>query len=100
MSDDLSAKLDALSKKVDQQAGFTRMVVVVCTTVLVAANCYAIIEYVIPTIPKLVVAEYMASMEQIVPAWNMISAKCCATKDDKKADMTDGAAKTDAPKAK
>jgi hypothetical protein len=51
----LEGKMEALSKQIDTQARFTRGVILLCTSAIIAAMFYTIIE-VLTTLPRSLVA--------------------------------------------
>lgn len=68
------SKLNQLTKHIDDQARFTRTVVVVSTAAILGVMAYALTETV-SYIPRLVVAEYMASMDTIISQWHLTEQK-------------------------
>ena len=64
----LDAKINHLQKKLEDQARFTRTVVVVCTTAILAVLFYMLTE-IFGSLPTLIVANYMANLDKIVMQW-------------------------------
>ena len=65
----LDAKIAQLSKQIQDQSRFTRVLTVACTTAILGVMFYTLIE-VFSTLPSLIVANYMAQMPTIVMQWN------------------------------
>jgi len=63
--------LAVLSKKIDDQARFTRGVVVICTLAIIAVVFYSLTSLV-SVIPGLVLAELMGNLEQVQTQWKLI----------------------------
>jgi hypothetical protein len=59
-----------LSKKIDDQARFTRTVVIICTLSILGINFYSLTSMV-TTLPDLVLAHFMGNLEQVVIEWKL-----------------------------
>ncbi|MBI4532591.1 MAG: hypothetical protein HY711_01485 [Candidatus Melainabacteria bacterium] len=64
------SRLNQLTKRIDDQARFTRTVVVVSTAAMLGVMAYALTE-IVTYIPRLVIAEYMASLDSIQSQWKL-----------------------------
>jgi Na+(H+)/acetate symporter ActP len=60
-----------LSKKIDDQARFTRSVSVICTLLILGVMFYTSTSL-ISVVPQLIVAHIMGNMEQLVQQWKLI----------------------------
>ena len=58
-----------LAKKIDDQARFTRSVVIICTLAVLGVMFYTLTE-VFTSLPQAVVLHYMANLEPIVKEWH------------------------------
>jgi hypothetical protein len=95
-----------LSKKIDEQARFTRSVVIICTLTILGVVFYTMTEM-FSSMPANIVMHYMANMEKIVYEWKLIEASMSSR--SKKSTLAppttpptaekSGAAKTDAKPA-
>ena len=63
--------LQALAKKVDEQARFTRSVVIICTLTILGVTFYTLTEM-FSNLPSMVILQYMSNLEKIVYEWNSI----------------------------
>jgi hypothetical protein len=65
--------LAELAKKIDDQARFTRGVVVVCTLSTLGVIFYTLTS-IVSTLPDLILAKYMGNMERVYQEWRLIEA--------------------------
>lgn len=65
--------IEQLSKKIDEQAKFTRLVSFTCTLVILGVMLYTVTE-IFNNLPALVVMHYMGNLEKIVDEWKLIEA--------------------------
>jgi hypothetical protein len=63
--------LAILSKKIDDQARFTRGVNIICTLAIIAVVFYSLTSLV-SVLPGLVLAEFMGNLEQVQTQWKLI----------------------------
>ena len=63
--------LQGLAKKVDDQARFTRSVVICCTLAIVGTTFYSLTEM-FSNLPALIVLQYMSNLEKIVYEWKSV----------------------------
>ena len=63
--------LAILSKKIDDQARFTRGVNIICTLAIIAVVFYSLTSLV-SVIPGLVLADLMSNLEQVQTQWKLI----------------------------
>lgn len=73
MSDGSSfeTSLAQLSKKIDEQARFTRSVVIICTLTILGVVFYTMTEM-FSSLPANIVLHFMGNMEKIVYEWKAI----------------------------
>ena len=60
-----------LSKKIDEQARFTRSVTIICTLTILGVMFYTLTEM-FSNLPGAIILHYMANLEKIVTEWNAI----------------------------
>jgi hypothetical protein len=60
-----------LSKKIDDQARFTRAVNVICTLATIAVVFYSLTSLV-SVLPDLVLAHFMGNLEQVQTQWKLV----------------------------
>lgn len=60
-----------LSKKIDEQARFTRSVVIICTLTVLGVVFYTMTEM-FSSMPANIVMHFMGNMEKIVSEWKLI----------------------------
>jgi hypothetical protein len=60
-----------LGRKIDEQARFTRSVVVICTLSILALMCYTLTEM-NSTLPKVMLMELQGNLEKIVLEWREV----------------------------
>jgi hypothetical protein len=60
-----------LSKKIDDQARFTRAVTIICTLAIIAVVFYSLTSLV-SVLPGLVLADFMGNLEQVQTQWKLI----------------------------
>lgn len=65
--------LAQLSKKIDEQARFTRSVVIICTLTILGVVFYTMTEM-FSSLPANCVFQFMGNMEKIVQEWKLIEA--------------------------
>jgi hypothetical protein len=63
--------LAVLSKKIDDQARFTRGVMIICTLAIIAVVFYSLTSLV-SVLPGLVLADFMGNLEQVQTQWKLI----------------------------
>lgn len=64
----LETKIATLTKRIDDQARFTRAVTVVCTTALLGVLFYMLTE-IFTTLPTVVVTNFLGQMDTIQSMW-------------------------------
>jgi hypothetical protein len=69
----LESTVNQLTKRIDDQARFTRTVVVVCTTAILGVMFY-MLTILFSDMPYMFVARYMENLEAIVKQWRAIDA--------------------------
>lgn len=69
----LEAKVDQLSKQIQDQARFTRFVVTFLTAAVLAVQFYVLTEL-FTLLPDQIVTSYMSKLDQIVAQWHFIEA--------------------------
>lgn len=69
-----------LSKKIDDQARFTRMLVVVCCLAIVGSMFYSL-SSLIATIPDLMLAKFLGNLENIQTEWQLVEQLHTAAKE-------------------
>lgn len=67
----LESTFAQLSKKIDEQARFTRSVVIICTLTVLGVVFYTMTEM-FSSMPGNIVLHFMGNMEKIVYEWKMI----------------------------
>ncbi len=65
--------LAQISKKIDEQARFTRSVVIICTLTILGVVLYTMTEM-FSSLPANCVMQFMGNMEKIVQEWKLIEA--------------------------
>lgn len=65
--------LAAIAKRVDDQARFTRSVMVICTLAILGVMFYTTTE-VFSNLPGAIILHYIANLEKIVYEWDAIEA--------------------------
>jgi hypothetical protein len=65
--------LEQIGKKIDEQARFTRSVVIICTLSILGVTHYTLIE-IYGSLPANCVMHFMGNMEKIVAEWKLIEA--------------------------
>ena len=60
-----------LSKKIDEQARFSRSVTIICTLTILGVMFYTLTEM-FSNLPAAIILHYMANLEKIVTEWNAI----------------------------
>ncbi len=65
--------LAQISKKIDEQARFTRSVVIICTLTILGVVFYTMTEM-FSSLPANCVMQFMGNMEKIVQEWKLIEA--------------------------
>jgi len=60
-----------LSKKIDDQARFTRAVVIICTLAILGVMFYTLTS-IVTTLPGLVLAHFMGNLEQVVMEYKLV----------------------------
>jgi hypothetical protein len=73
MTEGIDRALAEIAKKVDDQARFTRGVVVVCTLSILGVIFYTLTST-ISTLPDLILAKFMGNMERVDQEWRLIEA--------------------------
>jgi hypothetical protein len=68
---DVEKVLALLSKRIDEQARFTRSVTVICTLLILGVSFYTSTT-VMTVMPQLMIASVMGNMEQLVQQWRLI----------------------------
>jgi hypothetical protein len=79
MTEGIDRVLAEIAKKVDDQARFTRGVVVVCTLSILGVIFYTLTST-ISTLPDLILAKFMGNMERVDQEWRLIEAAQSKTK--------------------
>lgn len=69
----LDSKIAVLAKRVDDQARFTRAVVVICTTAVMGVMFYMLTE-IFGTLPQVMITNMLGSMDKLVYMWNATEA--------------------------
>ncbi|HEY9869529.1 MAG TPA: hypothetical protein V6D08_10225 [Candidatus Obscuribacterales bacterium] len=69
----LESTVNQLTKRIDDQARFTRTVVVVCATAVLGVMFY-MLTILFSDLPYMFVARYMENLESIVRQWRAIDA--------------------------
>lgn len=71
--------LAQLSKKIDEQARFTRSVTIICTLTILGVVFYTMTEM-FSSLPANIVLHFMGNMEKIVYEWKAIEHSIAVTK--------------------
>lgn len=67
---DIEKSIAQLSRKIDEQARFTRSVTVICTLAILGVMFYTLTEM-FSKLPGSIVLHYMSNMDQIVKEWKL-----------------------------
>lgn len=67
----VESSLAQLSKKIDEQARFTRSVTIICTLTILGVVFYTMTEM-FSSLPSNIVLQFMGNMEKIVAEWKLI----------------------------
>jgi len=67
----MESTIAQLSKKIDEQARFTRSVTIICTLTILGVMFYTLTEM-FSNLPGAIILHYMANLEKIVTEWNAI----------------------------
>jgi hypothetical protein len=68
MTDGSDSMFAQLSKKIDDQARFTRGVNIICTLAILGVMFYTLTS-IVATLPDLVLATFMGNMEKVAAEW-------------------------------
>lgn len=63
--------LAEIGKKIDEQARFTRSVLIICTLAILGFLAYTLTE-IFSTMPQAIILQYMANLDKIVVEWDKI----------------------------
>src|ERR1051326_4245461 len=69
----LEAKIAVLTSRIDHQARFTRMLVVVCTAAVLGVQMWGLTQ-VVATLPPMIIAQQIQQIDSLVYAWKATEA--------------------------